>query len=393
MKKFLFTLLTAALSFTFASAQQMNYYTNMVGTPGQTFDMAQDTAADQTDLTFSTSTSGAGLTWDFQGLDLDVVETIIYDVLNGQETPEFPAAANLVIESGLGRVVFQKDDPTGLFLMGTGMDVFGNFVGLNYNPPQQQLADSNGLGTTFNTVSFVDEKIYVGIDTTIFGCYINIDTIQIKRISDYTVNFDATGELRLPLDTFVYTLRSNNVERTVDSIFIYSPSGISGVACTTFGISAPVGWSLAPDNLIALSGIATSAVSVDSMFTMAWYDPYTISPICIVDYYYDVNYTDTTINNVRFKATDTPDIGFEQEEGVVLNVYPNPASTILMIQTNADLSNATMNLFNVQGQLVKGISLNGNNVIDVSTLDNGMYFYQVIEGNKLLHQNKIVVKK
>jgi hypothetical protein len=391
MKKILFSFLTVAISFTFASAQQMNYYTNMVGTPGQTFDMAQDTNAIFPDLLFMTTDTGAGQIWNFQGLDADNVETIIYDNLNGQESPEFPTG-NLVIESSLGRIVFDKNDPSGLFLLGTGMNVFGNFVGLNYTPPQKQLDDVNGLHTTFNTVSNVDEYIYVGIDTTVFGCHIVIDTINIKRLSDYTVNFDATGELRLPLDTFVYTLRSNNIERTVDSIFIYSSTGISGIACTTFGISAPMGWSLAPDNLIALSGIANSAVSVDSMFTMGWYDPYTISPICIVDYYYDPNYTDTTINNVRFKALNTPDIGFEQPEGVILNVYPNPASSMLMIQTNADLSNATMNLFNVQGQLVRTISLNGNNVIDISTIDNGMYFYQVIDGNKLLHQDKIVVK-
>lgn len=391
MKKVLFSLFTVAVSFTWANAQSP-YYTSTSGSPGHWMSISEDQSIDVTDMTLDVGITGADQIWNFQGLDVDASDTVNFLFPNSSETTEFPAG-NVVVESNLGRIVFNKDDASGLFLMGTGMDVFGNYTGLNYNPPQKQLDDINDIGTTFNTVSYVDESIYVGIDTTVFGCNINIDSINIRRQSDYTVNFDSDGELRLPTDTFVYTLRSTNLETTIDSIFIYSPLGMSGIACATFGLTAPVGWSLAPDALIALSGLATAAVQFDTLRTQAWYHPQGVFPFCIVDYTFDPGFVDTTFNSVRFKATDGSDIGYEDVALVDMTIYPNPASSMMMIQTNADLSSATMFVYNVQGQQVRSVSLNGNNSVDVADMDNGMYLYTIVSDKKLLNHGKFVVKK
>jgi hypothetical protein len=391
MKKFLLFSLTAAFSFTFLNAQTP-YYTSTVGSPGYHMSISQDTSVDVTDMTLNVGTVGTGLIWNFQGLDADLLDTINFDFLNAQEMTEFPTG-NEVVESNLGRIVFDKDNANGLFLIGTGMTVLGNYVGLNYTPPQKHLDDVNNVGTTFNTLSLVDEKVYVGIDTTVFGCHINVDSIEFKRRSNYTVNFDASGELRLPTDTFAYTLRASTIETTIDSIFIYSPLGMSGPACGAFGLTAPVGWSLAPDNLIALSMIATSAVQRDTMLTLEWYHPQGVFPFCVVDYTFDPGFSDTTFNSVRFKATDGSDIGFEEYTPIDMSLYPNPASTTITIQSNADLSQATMYMYNAQGQQVRAVLLNGGNTVDISFFENGMYFYQVVEGNKLLHNGKFIVKK
>jgi hypothetical protein len=392
MKKFLFSLFTAAFSLTYLSAQQMSYYPNMVGSPGQSFVIANDDTIYASDMDFNTGTVGAGSVWNFQGLDQDGLDTLHFLSLTAQEATDFPSG-NLVIESNVGRIVFDKDAPTGLFLQGTNADFQGIGLSLNYTPPQQTLPAVASLGSTAHTISYVDEIVFTGIDTNVLGCQVNIDSIQLKRTSDYTVTFPATGELRLPLDTFTYTLMSIATERTLDSIFIYSATGISGGTCPGFGLSAPIGWSLAPNTLIVLSGFASGSVVVDSAFTASWYDPYTISPVCIVDFTYDSAYLDTNFLGFRFKALNTPDIGFEEVDQIDLNVYPNPASSLLMLQTDAILTDATMYIYNAQGQQVRALNLNGSNSVDVSALNNGMYFYQLANGTKLLHQGKFVIKK
>lgn len=392
MKKFLFSLLTVAGTFTYISAQQMSYYPNMVGTPGQSFIIANDDTLLASDMNFNTGSVGAGIIWNFQGLDFDGLDTMNFVSLTPQEAIDFPSGT-MVNESNIGRIVFEEDDATGLFLQGSNLDFQGVPLSLNYNPAQQTLPAVTSLGSSVNTVSYVDETVYVGIDTNVLGCQVTIDSIQLKREADYTVNFNSTGELRLPLDTFAYALCGISKEITVDSIFVFCPTGISGGTCGTFGLNAPVGWGLAPDILIQLSGFAAGAVVHDSSYTASWYAPYTIAPLCIMDFTYDSAYLDTSYLGIKFKALNTPDIGFEQVDMIDLNIFPNPASTLLMLQTNAILTDATMYIYNAQGQQVKAVVLNGTNAVDVSTLTDGSYFYQLADGTKLLHHGKFMVKK
>lgn len=390
MKKFLFSLLTAAFTFTSLSAQQqMSYYVDMVGNIGQSFIYADDTLIAPFEMDLNLSDTGAGVVWNFQGLDLDKMDTLHFVALTGPEAIDYPSA-NIVMESNLGRLVFDKDPINGLFFHGASFSMGGFGVNINYTPPQQSLPAVCSLHSTASTQSAIREKIYVGIDTTVLGCNVVIDSIFLKRDVDFTVLFDATGELRLPLDTFDYTLRAISKEVTLDSIFIYSPAGFS---CAFPPVTVPPGWSLAPDLLIAFSGFAPAAVSYDSTYRATWYDPYTISPICLVDYTYDSAYVDTNFFAVKFKGNDTPDIGFEAVDQIPLTLYPNPASDILMLETNASLVDAIMFIYNAQGQQVKIHNLNGSNAIQLEGLSNGMYFYQLANGKKLLHHGKFMIKR
>ena len=391
MKKILLSLLTVAITITFTNAQQMSYYVNMSGDQGQSFPIAQDTSLIvPADMDLDMSDTGAGVIWNFQGLDMDLQDTINFLDLVGNEPTDFPSG-NVVLESNVGRIVFNRFVGSGLYLLGSDVTFAGTQMSVNYVPAQRTMPEGSGLHTMDSTTSYISEKVYVGIDTTIFTCHLVIDTIWLKRRTDYRINFDATGELRLPLDTFAYTVRSVSSEVTVDSIFVYCPIGIDPGTC--FGMSAPVGWSLAPDQLIALSGFADSAVTHGTTRTATWYYPYTISPICIIDYTYDPGFVDTTFVTARFKSTNTPDIGFEEVNQISLNVYPNPASNILILQTDANLKDATMYIYNSHGQQLRATQLNEGNTLDVSDLSNGMYFYQLANGTKLLHHGKFIIKK
>lgn len=391
MKKFLFSLLTAAFCFSYLSAQQLSYYTDMVGSPGQSFIMANDTDL-VFDITLDPGATGIGQIWNFQNLDADGLDTLHFLTPTVQETTDFPGI-NLTNESNVGTLAFDKNIGTGLFLLGATLDMGGFPLSLNYNPPQQQLEDVNSVGNSFSTLSNVDETFYVGISQNVLGCQVDVDSVNLKRRSDYTVNIDASGELRMPLDTFDYAIRALTKEITLDSIFIYCPTGISGPSCTAFGLTAPVGWSLAPDLLISFSGFASGAVVLDSAYTAVFYVPYTISPVCIINFDYDSAYLDTNFYTARFKGDNTIDVGFEQVEQISLNVYPNPTASILMLQTDAILTDASILIYDAQGQQVRTQTLNNTNTVDVSGLVNGMYYYQLIQGKTLLHFGKFIVKK
>jgi len=394
MKKFLFSLLTVAGSISFVSAQ--NYTVDMTGNVGASFIIAQDTAIDPTDMSFNTGATGTSNTWSFQGLDADRMDTVNYVSLNVNETAAFPTG-NVVNESNIGRVVFNRNPATGLFLMGTALDFLGYPVTLAYNPPQQTLPAVCNVGASSSTSSVVDARIYIGLDTIIsvspgFDCHIWIDTIRIARNSEYSVEFVASGELRLPMDTLIYSLCGLSKDVSTDSILIYAPQAASGLACVAIG-GIPAGWSLAPDALIQFTGMGTSAVMHDSTFGAGFYVPFINTPVCLIDFEYDAGYTDTTVNSVRYSGLDNQSIGFEEISLINLNVYPNPASSMVMLQTSYDLNGATMYIYNTQGQQIKVVTLNGTNTIDVSELTNGMYYYQLADGQKLLHQGKLMVKK
>jgi hypothetical protein len=388
MKKSLFSLLTAAFCLTFLGAQ--NYTVYMVGNQGYQYKMSIDDTLSPGDLPLDLSQVGSGLTWNFQGLDADEKDTLYFLAPNAQEMIDFPSA-NIIMESNIGRIAFDRDVNNGLYLYGTNMSFGGVNVSLNYSPAQRTLLANNVLGSMDSTMSLIDEKVYVGIDTMIATCHIQIDSIEIKRSSMYRLHFDATGELRLPTDTFPTTLRAVSSEVTLDSIFIYCPNGISPLTC--FGMSAPVGWSLAPDLLISFSGLGSSAVSMDTTNAATWYTADASSPILIVDFVYDPGFTDTSFISARFASAPNADIGFEEFNPINLKIFPNPTSSILMLQSDVNLNNSTMLIYNLQGQQVKAIALNGSNIVDVSALCNGTYFYQLMNDTKLLHRGKFIIQK
>src|SRR5690348_15998850 len=124
MKKFLFSLLTVAFTFTYINAQQMSYYPDMVGSAGQSIVIANDDTILASDMNFNPGITGAGVIWNFQGLDTDGLDTMFFTALNVQEAIDFPAG-NIVNESNLGRIVFDKNVSTGLFLQGTNLNFQG----------------------------------------------------------------------------------------------------------------------------------------------------------------------------------------------------------------------------------------------------------------------------
>jgi hypothetical protein len=71
-------------------------------------------------------------------------------------------------------------------------------------------------------------------------------------------------------------------------------------------------------------------------------------------------------------------------------IYPNPVSQYFNV-TSLQISIDEVELFNINGQLVKSQKLNQlNNVVDVSDLATGTYFARIYTEGKFLKSEKII---
>ncbi len=84
----------------------------------------------------------------------------------------------------------------------------------------------------------------------------------------------------------------------------------------------------------------------------------------------------------------------ENTEVYEINAYPNPASDNFRIEL-PDSRTRTISIMGMTGQVLKTIAVNNMNVnVNVSDLDNGVYFYQLKDGSgDILTTRKMVVKK
>jgi len=76
-----------------------------------------------------------------------------------------------------------------------------------------------------------------------------------------------------------------------------------------------------------------------------------------------------------------------------VTVYPNPFSSSTTLQTNIFLKNAIVTVYNSYGQTVKQIeNISGQTVtLFRDNLPSGLYFIRLIEGNKIIAANKLII--
>ena len=73
--------------------------------------------------------------------------------------------------------------------------------------------------------------------------------------------------------------------------------------------------------------------------------------------------------------------GMNDLMGNNLNIYPNPVTNIINIETALDLQNATLNIINSLGEIVMKKQLISDTEFDVSNLKNGIYFLSIVSNN------------
>jgi hypothetical protein len=84
------------------------------------------------------------------------------------------------------------------------------------------------------------------------------------------------------------------------------------------------------------------------------------------------------------------------QENIKVNLYPNPNNGLM--ELNYDLGNsqdAKMNLYDITGKLISSYKLNNKGTLQMNeqNLNNGIYFYHILVGEKTIKTDKIVIIK
>jgi hypothetical protein len=109
--------------------------------------------------------------------------------------------------------------------------------------------------------------------------------------------------------------------------------------------------------------------------------------------YYIIDDSGTELDSVDVRFTST--VGVETNEAADFSAYPNPAIEHFCIEmTDATDSDVySLDLYNIMGSKVLTAMLSeGKNILDVSDLTNGVYFYSLIRNNKVIETKKVVVR-
>jgi len=102
-------------------------------------------------------------------------------------------------------------------------------------------------------------------------------------------------------------------------------------------------------------------------------------------------------SNGRIIKTDEDALSVSNSEisADAVNLYPNPASTHFMVNTNENLltENAQLNLYNQLGQLVQQVALNpAQTTVEMEQFPSGIYHYQITNGGKIVKTGKVIKK-
>lgn len=138
-------------------------------------------------------------------------------------------------------------------------------------------------------------------------------------------------------------------------------------------------------------GASTDFISVnESLYVSGWYSDSTYfgNYLCTLDsgnnnyYNYKRNFLARFYND-----PPTPEIIVDEFE-----IYPNPSKGMVNFNFNPSLKEATLELYNLKGSLVKTYSLkNTHNSIDLSYLNNGLYIVKLISGITVYYRKVVIL--
>jgi len=149
---------------------------------------------------------------------------------------------------------------------------------------------------------------------------------------------------------------------------------------------------VSPDGIVIPSGHTESAFTGD-------YDSKGNAGATYIRYtFFDFNNTSDTVCFVA-KFVAGSGVGIENviAKPTFSNIYPNPAKNTISLNYNLNgAQKAVLEIHNILGSLVKTIDINGNSGqlnVDVSDLNNGVYFYSFIVDEKVITSKKLVIQR
>ncbi len=107
----------------------------------------------------------------------------------------------------------------------------------------------------------------------------------------------------------------------------------------------------------------------------------------------DSEYAYYYIDDITLIDQTTVDVN-ELEKINPINVYPNPAANIINIKTSFVKENTHVRIYNTIGDIVCKENIDSlNTSFNIGNLSNGVYFYEILVGEKIIKTDKIVIIK
>lgn len=265
-----------------------------------------------------------------------------------------------------------------------GNILIGGFRG--FTPMVMEISESDG------SVNWV--KWFEGSHTMIYGSMAMINIVGDEIIFDYSTSvyshvilrLDINGEVMETFVTKTKVVDYNKLELTTDFGGYFYGSFYSD--------SLDKGMILKSDNLLESSCIIER---YEPSYVARLYDE-TFSDIPFAptqtDFTTQAGIEVTTVSQI-ITSKDACGIatGIDTEEAIEISVYPNPSAHSFTLQVAADLVQSTYVITDISGQVITtNIIQSENELIDVSSLNNGHYLLTVSGSNGTITEKITVLK-
>lgn len=343
-KSVLFSILTAAIS---SLSAQITINRNHIITAGQTAIQAYDTGS------YSIQTGGANKTWNFSTLKTTENDTMKFNP--PQWLPGYTSFPN----ANLG-IISSAQDSSYTFLKIDNSEL--SFEGIYDVTPDTTFATVMKrtmltFPSTYNTTftkssSFPIDAFELGFDPDSSGPIPFIDSIRISSDLKQQSAIIGWGSLTTPIGTY--------------NVLMQNLTEISSVKLEMYTNNI---WITVPKALADLLGFGS--IPSDTTYQHSFWTNDATVGFPLVSYSYSPGESST--NNVSWLLTKLKSTGLSEINGPVnRGLYPNPCHSSFNV-TLEEGQNAVMTLFDLNGKLLKTLSVSNGSTVDIAELANGVY--------------------
>lgn len=345
MKKPLLLMATVIASYSFGQITIGQY--DVVGS-GDMVTQNNDTMP-----TMAIPADGAGMTWDFSSLQNHSQNTLSFGAASWFSNASYFPDATLGANDGNGFEIFLIKDAASLRMIGFAGDLFGTGDRHMYLNPGDDIiqfpANYNDSYTTNSVQTFSFPGSDVGAP---------VDSIVNKRYTTKNVSIDGWGSVTTPYGTFE-ALKINTVSDYYDSTWVYM-FGVAQLFDNSMGTDYSAAfWSDDPSTGFPL--VELSHNNADTIYSASW-------------------------------LNSAPTAGGSELSGVVVELYPNPASDVVNIHMGLG-AEGELTVVDMNGKLIYTGIVNDGTKVDVAEWNEGSYLYQIKDASGSVSSGSLVVKR
>ena len=106
--------------------------------------------------------------------------------------------------------------------------------------------------------------------------------------------------------------------------------------------------------------------------------------------YYDTNISDHRPVAFKFDVSSNTTTTISSRSENVMNIYPNPATTLVRIELDKSVENAVVEVYHSNGQLISTKGIDEHLLLDVSAFAKGIYTVIIRNGAEIWSKPLII---